>query len=278
MLKVSVLMSVYKSEKAAHLHQALKSVWDDQTLKPAQIVLIEDGELGQDLYEVIEQYKKVLGEQLCICKNATNVGLTKSLNIGLQHVTSELVARMDSDDVSDAKRFERQVTYLMEHPDVDIIGGSLQEFDEDHECLNVRHYPLTPEEAVKYIPKASPLAHPSVMMRTRMFENGLRYDERYRTSQDIQLWFDAIMAGYKIGNIPEVVLYFRREGDVFKRRSKAKAKNEFKIYMHGIYRMKGLFTLSYRYPIARYIFRNLPTWMVKKIYGSNLRNRVLQKK
>lgn len=278
MLKVSVLMSVYKSEKAAHLYQALKSVWDDQTLKPAQIVLIEDGELGQDLYEVIEQYKKVLGEQLCVCKNATNVGLTKSLNIGLQHVTSELVARMDSDDVSDAKRFERQVTYLIEHPDVDIIGGSLQEFDEDHECLNVRHYPLTPEEAVKYIPKASPLAHPSVMMRTRMFENGLRYDERYRTSQDIQLWFDAIMAGYKIGNVPEVVLYFRREGDVFKRRSKAKAKNEFKIYMHGIYRMKGLFTLSYRYPIARYIFRNLPTWMVKKIYGSNLRNRVLQKK
>ena len=262
MLKVSVLMSVYKSEKAAHLYQALKSVWDDQTLKPAQIVLIEDGELGQDLYEVIEQYKKVLGEQLCVCKNATNVGLTKSLNIGLQHVTSELVARMDSDDVSDAKRFERQVTYLIEHPDVDIIGGSLQEFDEDHECLNVRHYPLTPEEAVKYIPKASPLAHPSVMMRTRMFENGLRYDERYRTSQDIQLWFDAIMAGYKIGNVPEVVLYFRREGDVFKRRSKAKAKNEFKIYMHGIYRMKGLFTL----------------WMVKKIYGSNLRNRVLQKK
>lgn len=278
MLNVSVLMSVYKSEKAPFLERALKSVWDDQTLKPAQIVLVEDGELGEDLYEVIGQYNKVLGERLYICKNATNLGLTKSLNIGLRHVTSELVARMDSDDVSDAKRFERQVAFLEAHPDIDIVGGSLQEFDEEHECLNVRHYPLTPDEAVKYIPKASPLAHPSVMMRTRMFENGLKYDERYRTSQDIQLWFDAIMAGYKIANIPEVILYFRREGDVFKRRSKAKAKNEFKIYMHGIYRMKGLFTLDYRYPIARYIFRNLPTWMVKKIYGSNLRNRVLQKK
>lgn len=278
MLNVSVLMSVYKSEKAPFLERALKSVWDDQTLKPAQIVLVEDGELGQDLYEVIGQYKKVLGKRLCICKNTTNLGLTKSLNIGLRHVTSELVARMDSDDVSDAKRFERQVAFLEAHPDIDIVGGSLQEFDEEHECLNVRHYPLTPDEAVKYIPKASPLAHPSVMMRTRMFENGLKYDERYRTSQDIQLWFDAIMAGYKIANIPKVILYFRREGDVFKRRSKAKAKNELKIYMHGIYRMKGLFTLDYRYPIARYIFRNLPTWMVKKIYGSNLRNRVLQKK
>lgn len=277
-MDISVLMSVYKSEKAAFLDRALKSVWDDQTLKPAQIVLIEDGALGDDLYAVIDQYKDKLGDKLCICQNETNIGLTKSLNVGLKHVTSELVARMDSDDISDAKRFERQVKFLEEHPDIDIVGGSLQEFDEEHECLNIRHYPQTPAEAKKYILKASPLAHPSVMMRYRMFKNGLKYDERYRTSQDIQLWFDAIMAGYQIGNIPEVTLYFRREGDVFKRRSKAKAKNEFKIYMNGIYRMKGLFTLAYRYAIARYVFRNLPTWMVKKIYGSNLRNRVLQKK
>lgn len=277
-MNVSVLMSVYKSEKALFLERALRSVWEDQTLKPAQIVLIEDGVLGDDLYAVIHQYKAKLGDRLCICKNETNLGLTKSLNVGLRHVTSDLVARMDSDDISDAKRFERQVHFFETHPDIDICGGALQEFDEEHECLNVRHYPLTPDEAVKYIPKASPLAHPSVMMRYRMFGKGLRYDERYRTSQDIQLWFDAIMAGYKIGNVPEVTLYFRREGDVFKRRSKAKAKNEFKIYMNGIFRMKGLFTLDYRYPIARYIFRNLPTWMVKKIYGSRLRNKVLQKK
>ena len=271
-------MSVYKSEKASFLDRALKSVWEDQTLKPSQIVLVEDGPLTESLYSVVRKYQKIIGGKLCICKNATNKGLTKSLNVGLKRVTSDLVARMDSDDISDAKRFERQVAFLEAHPDIDIVGGALQEFDGKHKCLNIRYYPLTPADAVKYIPKASPLAHPSVMMRMRMFKGGLSYDERYRTSQDIQLWFDAIMAGYKIANIPEVILYFRRDGDVFKRRSKAKAKNEFKIYMHGIYRMKGLFTLDYRYPIARYIFRNLPTWMVKKIYGSNLRNRVLQKK
>lgn len=277
-MDVSVLMSVYKSEKAVYLKRALRSVWEDQSLKPAQIVLIEDGMLGDDLHEVIAQYKEKLGEALYICRNQTNLGLTKSLNVGLKHVTSELVARMDSDDISDRRRFELQVNYLEAHPDIDIVGGSLQEFDENHDCLNVRHYPLTPEEAIKYIPKASPLAHPSVMMRYRIFKNGLAYDERYPTSQDIQLWFDAIMAGYKIGNVPEVTLYFRREGDVFKRRSKAKAKNEFKIYMNGIYRMKGLFTFAYCYPISRYLFRNLPTWMVKKIYGSKFRNKILQKK
>ena len=221
-------------------------------------------------------WKKKLGDVLYVCQNEKNLGLTKSLNIALDHVTSDLVARMDSDDRSDAKRFERQVAFLESHPDVDIVGGALQEFDEAHECLNIRQYPQTNEEAKKYIMKACPLAHPSVMMRMKIFHDGLRYDERYRMSQDIQLWFDAILKGYRIGNIPEVVLYFRREGDVFKRRSRVKAKNEFKIYMNGIYRMHGLWTTAYRYPIARYIFRNLPTPIVKWIYGSRLRTKVLK--
>lgn len=275
-MSISVTMSVYKTEEPIYFEEALKSIWDDQTRKPDQIVLVEDGPLTDGLSAVINQWKEKLGEVFCVCKNETNLGLTKSLNVALKHVTSDLVARMDSDDRSDAKRFERQEAFFESHPDVDIVGGALQEFDEEHECLNIRSYPPTHEEALKYIMKASPLAHPAVMMRMKMFHEGLKYDERYRMSQDIQLWFDAIMKGYHIGNIPEVVLYFRRAGDVFKRRSRVKAKNEFKIYMNGIYRMHGLFTIAYRYPIARYIFRNLPTPIVKWIYGSKLRNQVLK--
>ena len=276
-MTISVIMSVYKTEEPIYFEGALKSIWDDQTRKPEQIVLVEDGPLTDGLSAVITHWKEKRGDILSICKNETNLGLTKSLNVALQHVTTDLVARMDSDDRSDAKRFERQEAYFESHPNVDIVGGALQEFDEEHDCLNVRNYPLTHEEAIKYIMKASPLAHPAVMMRMKMFHEGLRYDERYRMSQDIQLWFDAIMKGYHIGNIPEVVLYFRRAGDVFKRRSRVKAKNEFKIYMNGIYRMHGLWTTAYRYPIARYIFRNLPTPIVKWIYGSKLRNQVLKK-
>lgn len=276
-MAISVIMSVYKTEEPKYFEEALKSIWDDQTRKPEQIVLVEDGPLTDGLSAVITHWKEKLEDVLCICKNETNLGLTKSLNVALQHVTTDLVARMDSDDRSDAKRFERQEAFFESHPDVDIVGGALQEFDEEHECLNLRNYPLTHKEAIKYIMKASPLAHPAVMMRMKMFHEGLKYDERFRMSQDIQLWFDAIMKGYHIGNIPEVVLYFRRAGDVFKRRSRVKAKNEFKIYMNGIYRMHGLWTTAYCYPIARYIFRNLPTPIVKWIYGSKLRNQVLKK-
>ena len=120
------------------------------------------------------------------------------------------------------------------------------------------------------------MAHPTVMMRKKMFDEGIRYNEKYRMSQDIALWYDAVLAGYKIANLSEITINFRSQGDVFKRRSRAKAWNEFKIYMGGIYKMWGLFTLKYRYPIARLCFRLMPPKLVKRIYGSGVRTKFLE--
>lgn len=275
-MTISVLMSVYKSEQPVYLDCALKSVWDDQTLKPIQIVLVEDGPLGIELWAVIEKWKNKLGDILTLLVNERNIGLTKSLNKGISAINGELIARMDSDDISEATRFEMQEKFLKEHPDVDIIGGSLREFNDQNPNLLVRHYPLTHEEAIRYMCKASPLAHPTVMMRRIIFDEGLRYNEKYRMSQDIALWFDAVLAGKKIANLLEVTINFRRSGDVYKRRSRVKAWNEFKIYMNGIFRMKGLFTINYFYPIARLLFRLMPLVFVKEIYGSRMRSRFLE--
>lgn len=279
-MTISVLMSVYKSEKGEFLDRSLQSVWDDQTRKPEQIVLIEDGAIPEELELIIDSFQLRVNAsgvaKMVVVKLPVNGGLTKALNVGIKHVTGDLIARMDSDDISAPQRFEFQEKFFRENPKIDILGGSMQEFDDKHECLNVRHYPLTHEDACKYIVKACPLAHPAVMMRRRIFDEGLHYDERYRMSQDIKLWYDAILAGYRMANLQEIILYFRQQGDVFRRRSRVKAWNEFKIYMNGIYRMHGLFTLAYRYPIARYVFRNLPPSLVKKIYESGMRKKVLE--
>lgn len=277
-MTISVLMSVYKAEKAQHLHGALRSVWTDQTRKPDEIVVVRDGSLTEALDEVLQAWKNQLGEQLVLLTNPQNVGLTKSLNKGLACAKGELVARMDSDDLSTPDRFFLQEQYLAAHPDIAVVGGALQEFDEENPCLAVRHYPLTPDEVRTYIHKASPLAHPAVMMRKAIFDGGIRYDERYRTSQDIALWFDVLDAGYQIGNLSDTVLYFRRAGDVFKRRGRAKAYNEFKIYMNGIRRLYGLFSWRYVFPVARLAFRLMPESLVKRIYASGLRSQVLEKK
>ena len=276
MATISVLMSVYHSEKAEYLNRSLQSVWDDQSLKPNQIVLIEDGPLGEELHKVIDKWKERLQDVFCIVKNEKNIGLTKSLNKGIQYITSELIARADSDDISMPTRFALQEKFLAEHPDVDILGGAMQEFNEENDCLNVRRYPSTHEQARKYIMKASPLAHPSVMMRKKIFDEGLRYNEEYRTSQDVALWFDALNAGYHIANLDDIILHFRQNSSVFKRRGRAKAWNEFKIYIKGIYRKKGLFTFYYVYPLSRLLFRLMPARLIEFIYKSNMRNKMLQ--
>lgn len=226
---------------------------------------------------VIQKWKQLHGEKLLIVPNKENLGLTKSLNKGIKVIDGDFIARMDSDDISHPLRFERQVSYLTNHPDVAIVGGSIQEFNDNDNCLNVRHYPLNNDEVLKYIYKASPLAHPAVMMRKAIFDNGLSYNERYRTTQDIALWFDAICNGYKIGNIRDVVLYFRRDDGVYERRSRRKAKNEFIIYIYGIYRLYGLFTWKYIYPFMRLGFRLMPKFIIKWIYEGKIRRTVLEK-
>lgn len=276
-MSISVLMSVYKSEKSSYLDRALKSIWDDQTLKPDEIILVEDGPLGEDLNEVVDRWKERLSDRLVLLYNEVNLGLTKSLNKGIKYVRSEYIARMDSDDISDPLRFERQFNYLQEHPGIDVLGGALQEFNDEYSNLNVRHYPLSPEQCREYIVKASPLAHPTVMMRRRIFDEGITYNEQYRTSQDIALWFELLSKGYSIANIPEVTILFRRDDAVFKRRNRSKAINEFKIYMSGIKRLYGVYTFAYLYPMFRLVFRLLPTFVVKWIYGSSIRKRVVEK-
>lgn len=270
-MTITVLLSIYSKNSSAHLDRAMQSIWNDQTLKPNKIIAVIDGPLPDGLNTVVKKWKTMIGADMTTILHKQNLGLTRSLNDGIEVITTDLIARMDSDDISSPQRFELQHHYLEEHPDIDIVGGSLQEFDETHENLGIRHYPATHEEAVNTMHKVCPLAHPSVMMRRRIFDAGLRYNERFRTSQDIALWYDVVLKGYHIANLPEVIIHFRFDADVYSRRSKAKAWNEFRIYIFGIRQLHGLFSLKYIYPISRLIFRLMPECVIRWGYQSRLR-------
>ena len=93
-------------------------------VKPAEIILIKDGPLTDALERTISTWKERIGDRLITHSNGTNLGLTKSLNIALRLASSDLIARMDSDDLSDPRRFERQTAFLEANPDVAIVGGA----------------------------------------------------------------------------------------------------------------------------------------------------------
>ena len=271
-MTLSVLMSVYKSERPEFLDRSLQSIISDQTEKPDMVILVQDGFLDNDLLKVIKKWKDVAGDKMLIIKNETNLGLTRSLNKGLDIITTDLVARMDSDDISCPERFEKQKQYLEQHPEIDILGGAILEIDENGQPLNKRYYPKDNKSVYKSIYKANPIAHPTVMIRTRLFENGLRYNEKYRTNQDLALWFDALLAGYNIGNLTDVILHFRRQASVYKRRKRMKNLiREFNIYCSGIRRLYGVLSFKYIYPVSRLCLKLMPVFIVKWAYESHLR-------
>lgn len=268
-MTIAVLMSVYKNEKADRLERCMKSIWDDQTLKPDQIILVEDGPLPDELYQVINTWRCKLQKKLDVLKNEVNLGLTKSLNKGISVVKTDLIARMDTDDQSTPNRFEVQKRYLEEHPEIDVLGGACNVMNEKGESLYTQYFKTTHSEMIKQICWRCPLPHPTVMMRTKMFtEKGLKYDERFRNSQDIALWVDAVLAGCTFANLDFVVLNFTEDRGVYSRRGKVRAKNEYKSFSRAARLLYGRYSWRRILPILRYCFRCLPVGLISYIYQS----------
>lgn len=277
-MTIAVLMSVYKNEKADRLDRCMRSIWDDQTLKPNQIILVEDGPLPNELHEVIEGWKEKLQGVLDVLVNEENLGLTKSLNKGLHVVKTDLIARMDTDDQSTPLRFEAQEKFLKEHPKIDVLGGAYNIMDENGVIQYAKYFKHTHDEMMKQICWRCPLSHPTVMMRATMFkEKGLKYDDRFRNSQDIALWVDAVLAGCKFANTDDIVLNFTEDNDVYKRRGKVRALNEYKSFSRAAKLLFGKYSWRRVLPVMRYCFRRMPVKSIGFIYHSKVFKSIYKK-
>ena len=146
-MKFSVLMSVYDKEKSEYLKEALQSLVD-QTLLPDEVILVEDGPIGKNLQEVIKKYRSLLNIKSIKLEN--NCGLAVALNEGLKHCTHDLVARMDTDDISLPERFEKQIAYMQNNPDISVSSGWIEEIDDQGRFFCLRKLPETHEELVNF--------------------------------------------------------------------------------------------------------------------------------
>ena len=213
MEKYSVLMSLYKKEHPEYLRLALDSMVN-QSVKPDEIVLVEDGPLTDDLYNVIKDYE----EYLHIVKNPHNLGLGLALNEGLKVCKNELVARMDTDDISKPERCEKQLERFEEKPELSIVGSHIDEFmGEISNIISQRRVPLTSEDIYNYAKKRSAFNHPTVMYRKSavLAEGGYANLKR---NQDVDLFGRMLFKGYKAENIDEALLWFRSSDELSARR------------------------------------------------------------
>src|SRR5690554_1711797 len=156
-------MSYYGNDNPTFLEEAFQSI-QNQTHKPSEIILVQDGPVTEELHQVVSKWKEALPLKLLV--NADNLGLGKSLTIGLEHCENDLVARMDADDICHPRRFEKQLDFLMTHPHISVVGTWIAEFEGT--TSNIKSYrtlPTTHEELLPFSKKRCPLNHPTVMYR-----------------------------------------------------------------------------------------------------------------
>lgn len=229
--KIGVLLPVYKKDSVVFLSKSVESIIY-QTYSKFHIYIGVDGPVGDE----IKQYLDIIDKQntVSIIWFQENRGLACVLNDLLDICFNEdydYIARMDADDISEDDRFEKQVKFLDEHSEIDVVGGAINEIDEEGKSrYKTIYYPETPEECRAFFAKRNPHAHPAVMFRKSFFEKaGCKYRPEYRQNQDTMLWYDGMMAGTKHANIPDVVLSFRMTDTMFKKRRNgwAFAKKQF---------------------------------------------------
>lgn len=215
--RFSVLMSIYCKEKSEHFHRSMRSIWDEQSVRPDEIILVLDGQLTQELYEAIDYWKAKLKSILKIVLLDQNVGLGDALNEGIKYCSHELIARMDTDDISMPYRFERQLE-VFENCDVDICGGWVAEFDRDeNKIVSYRKVPERHCEVTRFAKKRNPMNHPTVMFKKSAVERAGGY-QKMMWFEDYYLWVRMILTGAKFYNLQEVLLKMRAGEGLFERR------------------------------------------------------------
>ena len=216
MMQFSVLMSVYKNDSPADTAGALESVLN-QSCKPDQIVLVLDGPVPAELEMMIADAAAEHGI-IDVVPLKENVGLGKALSIGLTHCRYEYVARMDSDDYSLPDRFEKQIAFLEAHPETDVLGGQIAEYDLTMKRkIAVRSVPVSMEEISRRMKTRNGMNHVTVMFRKPAVLSAGSY-QHCPYFEDYYLWCRMLRAGHRFRNLDSVLVNVRTGEEMYRRR------------------------------------------------------------
>ena len=208
---VSVLMCVYNTH-IDYLREAVNSILT-QTYENIEFVIVDDASSDEEVVKYLHEID-CNNPQIELLTNKSNMGLTKSLNVGLEHCHGKYIARMDSDDISMSDRLSVQVDYLESHPEVSLVGSDITCFGEG---ITAGNKPLDSDRCVdsdvyeiRSLFQHSGPPHPTFMFRFSFLKNNdIRYREDILKAQDYGIMADVLKAGGQIYRIRESLLKYR---------------------------------------------------------------------
>lgn len=263
----SVCMSVYKNDNPTHFLSALRSM-AQQTVVPAEIVLVVDGPVTESLETVIQLFTKEY-RTLKVVRFANNQGLAKARQAAVTQTTQHIIAVMDSDDIAVPNRIELQIQYLLQHPETDVVGGQIEEFiDTPNNIVGKRIVPCSHEELMQYMKARCPFNHVTILVKkSALVQAGGYIDWHY--NEDYYLWIRMALANCRFANLPDTLVRVRVGKEMYKRRGGWK-------YFKSERGIQRLMLQKHIISLPRYCYNVLIRFILQVVMPNRLRGWVFQ--
>ena len=215
-LPFSLLLPVYAGDRADFLRRAFVSSVNEQTLRPDDVVVVQDGPLPDSLNQVCDELAAASPVPVNLVRLERNVGLGPALDHGLEACAHDVVARMDADDISRPQRFELQLPLIADG--ADIVGSALMEFVDDvDDVVQIRVPPLSADWIRSAVRFRDPFNHPTVVYRRSMVQKVGGY-QHLPLMEDYLLFARMLAEGAVPANVAEPLVYYRIGAGAYARR------------------------------------------------------------
>lgn len=223
MSTISVLLPIYYKESVSVIEKCLQSMLQ-QTVKPDEIVCALDDPSTDEIEAAIDRFAEKSGIKIVKCYCRRGSGLGAVLNIGVQHCSRDYIARMDADDFAVPERLEKERDYLDGHPETDVVGSNIAEFDKDpKEIIAYRNVPADDAGCKEMLKRRDPINHMAAMYRRESILKAGNYSSEMMSCEDTYLWTAFYAAGLHFANIQENLIYVHAGREMYERRGGKKA-------------------------------------------------------
>lgn len=260
----TVCSSVYKNDKTSYIKVALDSILVSQTIRPSEIVVVIDGPIPEATESLLKEYHAKYPTVFTFIKFDQNKGLGFALQKGVEASKNEIIARMDCDDISLPERFQKQLLFLNEHPEVDIVGGQTTNFiGEPEHLVNKRIVPLNHEEIKRSMKSFCAMNHVSVMFRKEAVLKAGNYQD-WSGNEDYYLWVRMMEHGCIFANLNDLLVNVRSGKEQYERRG------GWEYFVNGEKLQR--YMLKHRFiSFPRYLYNVVARFFVQVLFPNQLR-------
>ena len=265
----SVCMSVYKNDNATDFLTALRSISVGQTVAPKEIILVVDGPIPEELEQTISCFSKEYAN-LIVIRLQKNQGHAIARQTAIDASSCEWIAIMDSDDIARPDRFEKQLNYIAAHPEVDILGGQIEEFiGSPDNIVGKREVPLQDSEIKQYLKARCPMNFVTIMARKQQLIQAGGIIDWY-CEEDYYLWIRLALKNAIFANCVETLVNVRVGAEMYQRRGGWKYFKSERGIQQFMWKNKLI-------SFPRYVYNVLGRFAVQVVMTNRVRSFVFQK-